>query len=286
MKRSAFRFPPRTGRRAPRGVALMELLITTFVLALVTVLVLGLVTTATRTADRRTRESGMGASARMSLDEMLRELRAADQILAARTIGATTYTTTATPRIADPDDVRGPGVVDLVLQAPGYDPASAQGLLPGVRDVVAFRYDRATGTLSQTTLVGAGSRRPQRTNFVIARQVERVRYTYRVCDQLTADGTRNRFPLSARAEGTPAAYVDGRRVDVSLVSSEAVLNDTPADGADVQFHYTVSPAADSGIWLSQVNGVDVELGLSERDGRAVTRTIRLAGGARLRNKRT
>jgi type II secretory pathway pseudopilin PulG len=272
MKSVASDFPARRALRGRRGVALMELMITALILSLVTAVILGLVTMATRIANRRTQEGAMGSSARTSLDEVLQELRAANQILLSRTLGGKTYTSAGS---------------DIVFQAPGYDPLSAQGILPGIYDVVAFRYDPAAQVLTETAFPGAGSKRPQRTLFVIARQVRSVRYVYRVRDHFIADGNNPapaRFELNAPPEEAPTAYVDGRRVGARMESARrAVLDDAPPDGADVQFLYTVRPAADS---LPHVSGVDVELTLSEEGGRALSRTLTLAGSARLRNQRT
>lgn len=258
--------------RAQRGSTLIEMMMTVFVIALVTSAILGLTSTANRTADRRVREESMGGFARASLDEMLKELRAADQIFVSRTIAGTNYATTAS---------------NLVLEAPGFDPASTQGILPGIYDVVAFTFDATARTLSETTFVDTGSRRPARSNFVIARNVQSVAYTYRVREQFVSKGVAS-FVMSTPTASTPVAYVDGRLAAGSYVASTRTftLSSTPASGKDVQFLYAINPTANSGAGLAFVNSVDVTLVLSEMDGRRITRTVTMSGNARLRNQRT
>jgi hypothetical protein len=72
---------------------------------------------------------------------------------------------------------------------------------------------------------------------------------------------------------------------VTLASSAALQSAAPGAPVDIQVLYTVDPAANS-TGITHVNGVDVKLTLSEKDGRAITRTVTLAGNARLRNQRT
>nr|CAA9235661.1 hypothetical protein AVDCRST_MAG63-1184 [uncultured Armatimonadetes bacterium] len=267
-----------TQRRRQRGATLIEVLTVVFILGLSTTVLLGLISTTARTADRRTLEDTMNARARTSVDEILLETRAAEQILASRVIGGTTYQTNDS---------------DIVLLAPPFDPA--QGIVTGTYDVIAFNFDPDARTVTETTQrQNPLSKRPSRTNHVIARQVESVRYTYRVRDQFTGDGTRNWFVLRTQArEARPSVFLNGSlvppaEIGYSSATRTITLSSRSAsslDGQDVQVLYSVDPAANA-AGLAKVNGVDVAVTLSEVDGRRIRRTFRLGGNARLRNQRT
>lgn len=262
--------------RRQRGAALIEMLITVFVILLTTSVVLSLAVTAGRVSDRQARQFTLAANARTGLDEMLRELRASDQILIQRTLNGVVCATDSS---------------NLVFEAPGYDPGSQRGILPGIFDLVAFQYNRAARTITQTTFVDTGSRRPQRAGLVIARNVERVVYAFEVREVFSAAGGVAAFPLSARAltsGGLPVAYVNGAATGsvYNALTKTVTLAAAPAAGALVQILYAVDPGDNNGAWLAFVNSVSITLTLSQPDGRSITRTITLGGAARLRNQRT
>jgi len=266
------------------------MLVSVGVVFLVTTAVLGLLATGSRSVDRREREGNMGASGRTGLDEVLRELRAAREISAQETIGGTVFTSTGS---------------NIVFRAPSYNAASPQGILDGFDDVLAFRYNAGARTVTQTTeRDNAASDCPVRTGLVLARNVQSVRYLYRVRDQMEGNGTKQyvlRARTSVTADSPLTAYVNGSEVPVGAYDpatrtvtlggtitpaapQPATLSSSGTPGDDVQFQYTVDPAASPGD-LGTVNGVDVVLTLSDTDGRRVQRTVTLAGNARLRNRR-
>ena len=265
-------FPIR--RRAQGGMGLIDVMAGLFIVSLITTLMLSLTAATSRSADRRTLENRMGATARTTLDEMLREIRAADQVLPEFTISGTKYKSDNT---------------QIVVQAPGYDPASARVLLPGINDVVAFQYDASSKTLTETTLVGTGSKRPQRNRLRLAQRVESADFSYYVRDQFTAAGS-NTFVLNARPEDSSKikVYVNGVAGTYTYIPSlptgtVQVNSPSLASGADVQFVYEASPTMSGGAWLPEVSRVDVTLTLSDIDGRRITRTTTLTGSARIRN---
>ncbi len=289
MKPFAFRIAP--ARRRPRcGATLIETLITMFILSLVTTAILGLTATATRTADRRTLENRMGAYARTSLDEILRELRAAQGIAVGQSVGGTNHTTSSS---------------DIVFWAPRYDASGTLANPPDLdADLVVFRFNPNTdpnlSTITETTVVGAGSIRPSRTGYVIARQlyaggVKGVQYTYEVREHfvIEAGQSQSTFALKTQAATTPLVYVGDSATPVattstapaSTITTAGPIENTGTGPRSVQILYTVDPATNP-AGLRHVNGVGVTLALSERDGRAIPRTIMLSGKARLRNKRT
>lgn len=244
-----------------------------WLLGLITAFMLALSGAASRTVDRNAVETTIGARARTSFDEILRELRAGRQVLASAAANGATVWSSDT---------------DIVFQAPAYDPASPAVLL-ATNDVVAFDYDSQAKTITETVVRTAGSRRPARAGLVIARNVESVAYTYYAQDQFAGDGATTTFTLNAKAKTgtTPTLYVNGVAAPCVYVplTRQATLASAPAKDADVQFLYLLDPAQDSGAWLPQTDRVDATLTLSNSDGRRITRRVTLSGNARLRNRR-
>lgn len=257
--------------RARRGTALIETLVSMFVMSLVITATLGLVSTGTRSADRQTLEAGLAAQARTSLDEVLREVRGAEQVVTTFTNSGATFTS---------------GTANLVVKAPAYDGA---GILSNVYDVVAYRYDANAGTLTQTTVVSNGSQRPVRSGLVIAEHVTNVAYTYSARDQKKGDGAQTAFEMAAQPNATPTVYVNGvvktTGLSYSASSKTVTFIAAPAAGDDIQFVYSVSPTEDSGKWLAYVIAVSVTLTVRDTDGRNVQRTVTLNGNAQMRNSR-
>jgi hypothetical protein len=225
-------------------------------------------------ANRSLVESSLSVRSRTALDEVLREMRAGRQVHASRTIGGTLYTT---------------GASAVILEAPGYDTTTTPILLPGIYDLILFRHDAARGALTETIVRDTGSTRPVRTEYVLARNVRSVEFLYRVRDTFTATSGQGAFVLNAAADTTQpiSAYLNGTPVPCTYApkTRTATLSQSPAGGADVQFVYTVSPAADGGQWLARVNPIEVRLTAEQADGRNVARQIILTGNARLRNRR-
>lgn len=271
-----FRFCPR--RRGCRGLTLPEVMISTFIMFVVSAAVIQLTMTGNAAVARQSREKGLEGHARSALDEMLREVRAADQIFISRGINGVTYMTDSQ---------------NLVFEAPGFNPGSTMGILPGIYDVVALRYNAQNRTLTETTFVDTGSQRPRRSQTVLARNVESVTYTYRVRDLFTGNGAQTIFPLNARSTGTPRVYINGQRVTTGFsysngtIPGKVTFSVAPALDADVQFLYEVDPTHDSGKWLAYVNGVDVAIIMSQvSGGRRLGNPVKLSGNARMRNQRT
>jgi hypothetical protein len=246
---------------------LIEVLVGTFVLSLVSAGALGVISAVSTTFSRLATESDEVTAARLAMDEMTFELRGANQVLAAQTLNGVTFTT---------------GGSTLVFSAPGYDPATAAVFLGGVTDYVAFQHDAAARTLSETLVKGAGSVRPDRNQKVIARSVESAVFTYRVRDQFTAKTTGlGTFTLSATPQTTPVVYINGSASSCTLVGKVATVT-IPSKNADVKYFYTDTPCADT---LPSVTEVDLTMTLQANDSRNITRTLTLSGGARLRNLR-
>lgn len=262
------------GRRSVAGATLLETLAALWVFGLLTTLLLALSSAANRAADHRLIQETLRARARTSLDEILREVRAADRVLPSRVISSQTVTS---------------GAANVVLQASGYNPAQAGvAALLNVKDVIAFRHDATAGTLSETTVVNAASSRPRRTALTFAQRVQSIAYTYYVRDRFAADGIALAYTLHAKPSAAPTAYVNGVAVTSAWVAGTSTLTlaAKPAAGADIQIVYSVDPAANSGAALAWVSRVNIVVTLSQTDGRGVARTVTLAGSALLRNYRS
>jgi prepilin-type N-terminal cleavage/methylation domain-containing protein len=173
---------PRRSRRA--GFTLIEMLIGVSLIVMITTAVLNLGVVAARTASRSRVRTTNSAHARATLDEVLRQTRAASQVLTSASVAGATVAT---------------GDTNLVLQTPSYDAGSAGVLLASKTDTVAFRFDAQAKTITQSTAPAVGSQCPVRSALVVARNVSAVAYTYYAQDEFTGDGTTSAFVLSARS---------------------------------------------------------------------------------------
>ena len=237
-------------------------------------LLIALSSGANRAADHRLIEETLRARARTTLEEILREARAADRVLPSRVVNSQTLTS---------------GAANLLFQSPGYDPAqTGAAALLDVKDVIAFRFDATTRVLTETTLVNTASSRPRRANLTLAQNVQSIAYTYYVRDRFVGNAVTPTYTLHARPSVAPTAYVNGAAVTCVWTTSAntVTLAATPASGTDVQFVYPVDPAANSGAALAWVSRVNVVITLSQTDGRGIARTVTTAGSALLRNHRS
>jgi prepilin-type N-terminal cleavage/methylation domain-containing protein len=264
---------PRRSRRA--GFTLIEMLIGVSLIVMITTAVLNLGVVAARTASRSRVRTTNSAHARATLDEVLRQTRAASQVLTSASVAGATVAT---------------GDTNLVLQTPSYDAGSAGVLLASKTDTVAFRFDAQAKTITQSTAPAVGSQCPVRSALVVARNVSAVAYTYYAQDEFTGDGTTSAFVLSAKVKTglVPTAYVNGvpTACTYTTATRAAALVSPPASGANVQFLYVLDPATDGGVWTSHTDRVDVTLTLTDTDGRNTVVSTTLSGSARLRNRRT
>jgi hypothetical protein len=224
-----------------------------------------------RAADKNYTETGQTGGSRQAMDETLYQLRGANQVVRSQSVNGTTTTT---------------GVSQVVLAAPGYDPAIAKFYLDNITDYVTLRYDATTKQLLETIVPGTGSVRPTRTNYVLARNVAGCTFTYRVRDYFVSSSTGNtRFTLNATPLSAPKAYVNGVATTGSYNSSNGTYQvNLNSSKSDVQFVYEISPTSGSNA-MALVGEVDVVLQFSDKDSRQMTRTMTLQGAARLRNSR-
>jgi hypothetical protein len=258
--------------RRQRGASMVESLTATFVMSLVVVSTLGLVSIGNKTVDRRTRENGFTGVGRATLDELLREVRAGNQIMKSFTINGTTVTTNATT---------------LLVEGPGIDPSSQQGIIPGTYDVCAFIYDPQAKTIRESTVIGTGSVRARRRDLILARNVSRVEIIYRVREAIITSTGQKTFTLSARPTQTPRVYVNGALRTSGWwyfggSTPAVVFNDSPGANADVQIQYPIDPTRNGGSDLAYVTTIIYTATMSEG---AAKGTVTLSGTARLRNSR-
>jgi hypothetical protein len=251
---------------------LVETLTATFVMSLVLVSTLGLTSISSKTVDRRTRENGFTGVGRATLDEILREVRAGNQIMRTCIVNGTTVTTNAT---------------NFLVEGPGIDPSSQQGIIPGTYDVCAFLYDPQAKTLRESTVIGSGSKRAKRRDLILARNVSRVEIIYRVREAMLTTTGQRVFTLSAVPTATPLVFVDGIRKTTGWTYSggstpTVTFQTSPGANADVQFQYAIDPTRNNGSDLAYVTMIIYTATMSEG---AAKGTITLSGTARLRNSR-
>jgi prepilin-type N-terminal cleavage/methylation domain-containing protein len=277
MKNPLFRHRSRAAQRR-RGFTLLETMTSVAVMSTVVVGTMGMFSMGAKTADKRIRENGFTGLGRATMDEVLRETRAGDQILRTFTLNGTSVTSNATT---------------LVVEGPGIDPASQQGILPGVYDVCAFIYDPQAKTIRESTLVGSGSKRASRRDLILARNVQSVEIIYRVRDAVLATGGQKTFVLSAYpSNSTPTVFVNGIAQTSGFTYTPAGSSEgnkpsvtftaAPGDKADVQFQYTIDPTRNGGADLPYVTTIAYTATMSEGSAPG---TITLSGTARLRNSR-
>jgi hypothetical protein len=259
--------------RAPRvrGFSIVEFTVAGFVMLLTLLAALSVSSVSLRAADKNYTEVGQTGGSRQAMDETLYQLRGANEVRSSQVVNGTTTTT---------------GASQVVLAAPGYDPAVARFYLDNVTDYVSLRYDATNKRLLETIVPGTGSVRPVRTNYVLARNVVGCTFTYRVRDYFVSNATGNtRFTLNAKPLSTPRVYVNGVATNGSYNSSNGTYQvNLSSTKSDVQFVYEISPTSGRSAMLL-VGEVDVVLQLADKDSRQVTRTMTLQGAARLRNSR-
>jgi hypothetical protein len=153
---------------------MIDLVVSSFVLSLVIAGILHVTSAAGRVQARTQAESSMAQRARLSANEMMMQLRAGDVVVGSFTIpsSTTSYTTSDS---------------SIVVQATGVDPATDLIKLSGVTDYLAFQFRSGSapnyGTIEETIYRGATtSKRPDRINLVVAKQVSAVAYEYRIRD--------------------------------------------------------------------------------------------------------
>ena len=180
-------------RRAAAGLSLVETLLTVFIFAfLLTGMTAGLLAMS-QGASRQVTDSRMGYDARRGVDEMLTHMRYAEAVISSRPIGATTYTTSNST---------------IVMQAQGYNSATAGMILSGIKDYIIFEHDATTKQIRETVLPGIGSERVARNRYVLANDVEAFTATYRVRDVLPVLP----LTLTQNAVGAPVVSVNGEIV--------------------------------------------------------------------------
>jgi hypothetical protein len=241
-----------------------------FVMSLVLLIALSISSVAMQSADKNNTETGMTGSSRLAMDEALYQIRGAKQVLAASPITGLSGTT---------------GASQIVLAAPGYNPAVTSFYLDNITDYVVLRYDTTSKKLFQSLVPGTGSVRPLRTNYVLASNVSSCAFSYRVRDYFTSGAKNNaQFTLKAVPLSRPVMYVNGVQTDSFNISGQTVTISLTSKSNDIQFVYSINPAT-AGTTLEFVGEVEIALNLLAKDSRQADRTLTLQGAARLRNNR-
>jgi len=256
-----------------RAITLVEVLVAVVIISLLGLTMMTGIRALVIGADRQNTESNMGMDARASIDEYLYQSRYASSVVTSYTAATRTFTT---------------GNSSVVFQAAGYDPSTAGIVLPGVTDYLIFSYDATNRQFLETIVPGAGSKRPSRANYRLARNVQAVTYTYRTRDQFTSTVAGPAiYTLSTNAIAVPLVYVDGVAASCtwSAATPQKISVNTATVGSSILVLYSVSPTDNAGAALSYVKQVDVTLDLASNDSRSYTRTLTMTGTACLRNQR-
>jgi hypothetical protein len=285
----------RRRRRRDSGFNLAELTVTSLMMAMLVSGVLMMVGTVQRSSTRHSTESELADDSRLTMDEMLYHLRSGRDVLPSATVGGRTVTTGRTAS----------GGLSLVFRAQGFDDSDPQNprLLTGVYDTVAFRWEQddpanpqAGGRLYESIAPGPGSRRPARTDKVLAKGVRSLALTLRASDRFEAAGGTsaastfpNTFTLGAAPAAAPACFVNGTAAPCTWQPGGTSVTVNGLRRRDeVQVLYPVSQGSGATVdaaALPRVSEVDVALTMAQKDARNVDRVQILHGGARLRNQR-
>lgn len=254
-----------------RGMSLMEILISFTIASIIFSGLLSVISAVTRTESRNRTAGRLTDAGRGTLDEILYHLRSSDAVLASTNLNATTYTTSNK---------------DIAFTVPAYNPSQTNIFLNGVTDTVAFTHNTADKTVRQTVVRGTGSARPNRANFILAKNVQSLTFTYRVREQYISKGLVT-YTLAVPSQTIPVAFVNGARVvtSYSALMKQVTFAVIPPIGADVQIMYTVNPNTNSGAYLANVTTVEVGMTLSQVDATQKTQLVTISGSARLRNRR-
>lgn len=258
---------------ASRAFTVIELVSAFGVLLSVLTVVLSLSWHSVRALDRQQLQTTQGNNARTGVDEMLAQLRYANEVRVSQVVNSTTFTT---------------GTTSIVVAAQGYNPATSAVFLPGITDYIAFKYDATTKKLTESCLPGTGSVRKKRTSTRIASGVSSVTLTYRARNEFVATSSGAAiYTLSANATSNPIVMINGvasTGIWTTLAPKVITVN-APAAKANIQVVYPVSPTALSGDALQYVKQVDVNVNFEGTDSRKISRTLSMVGSARLRNQR-
>ncbi len=261
--------PKKRSTSSRRGFSFPEAMITVFIFSLVVTCMAAGLRAMSIGASQQVTDTALGLDARKGVDEMLSQMRYARDVTGSHAFGGKTYTTNGST---------------IVMTSYGYDPLTPGVVLPTVTDYMIFEYDAASKQIRETLIPGAGSTRIARTNYVIAKNVESVTFTYRARDQEVQRSAITAHTLSANAISKPLVSVNGEpHTGGWLPGLPNRVGVTAKSGADVQFFYPVSPADTDA--LDNIQQVDVEVNLSSTDSRNIVRKLTMSGSACLRNRR-
>lgn len=278
----------RTTQRNPaQGATLIEAMVACAISCLLILTLISAASSIAQSNDRQFVEMPLAGSARTAIDEMLFQLRGAKTVLPSQTIDGVKFT-------SDSDNI--------VFSAPAYSDKAAEGsdvVLPDNSvDTVAFSFDAAKGQLCETIEPQAGSARKTRSQYVLARKVVNVTYTYYAHEHyhFASPSILNTI-LSLRAswpkDNPPTVKV--------LVNSQAALtylanpNQTlhtvallniPQGKTDIGVFYIVDGSSGEAVPFDVVTKIDASVTLRDTDGHRIKHTFTISGSANLRNERT
>lgn len=253
------------------GMTLTEVAVAASLFALVLTTAISVYAVAARAGDRHKYEMTLVGGARSAMDEALSLVRASGSVYGQQIISSTNYSSSST---------------QVVLSAPGYNPATAAYFLDSVSDYIILSYDSTNQQIVETLIPGTGSVRPSRQNMVLVRNVTSCSFSYAVREYFTSSqGNNVKFSLGAQPNATPRVYVNGvlTSANFSQNNTTVSLNLTQKSN-DIQVVYYVTPTT-SNTTMALVGEIEVTLQLTTTDSRRLTVSNTINGAARLRNAR-
>lgn len=277
--------------RREAGVSITEAIVSLAIATLVLTGVFMVTANVATSNDRRATRQPLEDNARASLDEMISQLRAGYNVSAAPiTVGTKILTT-------------GPNCI--VFTAPAFNP-SQSGIfstysttqdsdMPNL-DTISFNLDTASGKLYETIQTYAGSARPQRNQFVAARNVSAFSYAFRVTEVYLSN---NKSPLTWThamnsawlGTNNPVCTITVNGADVTSscnvtynASTHSATAQLPQGNATLVFRYPVDPS--NATAYPNVTEIIPSLTFQAKDSRQNSQSVTFSGVARLRNERT
>lgn len=252
-------------------MSLLEIIIGFTIASVIFSGLLNVISAVTKTESRSRTQSRLTDAGRSTMEEILFHLRSSDAVLPTATLYTVNYSTNNK---------------DIAVTAPAYNPAQPNIFLTGVTDTVAFVHNTSDKTLRETVVRGTGSARPNRSSFILAKNVQSVAFTYRVREQYISKGLTT-YTLKVPAQSTPTVYVNGTKVATTFNSllRQVVFASIPTIGSSVQVVYSVNPSTNTGAYLAEVTAVDVTMTLQQTDATGKSQLVTITGSARLRNRR-
>lgn len=248
------------------------------VVAFTLVSVFNLVVGASRASASYELTSTLSRHSRMTMDELLYQMRGGESVRSSANIDTRTVQTSSRTAI---------------VRMPAYNPNHPTLFIDDKWDIAVLEYDSVRRVMYETVKPAEGSARPSRTKYVLAENVRSAEFTYYAQQNYRALS----IGIQAFALGAPLAvnaavllggsgagiqvYVDGVPATFEHVLGTSIVTTDAPIGATVQIIYPVTPWLDGGLSLPFVSSIGFTM--TVEDPTTSKGTLTLRGDSTLRN---